>query len=125
MKKVNGDAAESHYTVVDPTTGEINILQPEYTTMSRRPGIGSAWYRQFKSDVYPSDEVIIRGRRMKPPKAYDKMFQHDEETRYLMEIRGNRVRRARKHEWNNTPERLRVRERVTQEKVKQLKRTVE
>ena len=51
MKKITGDKAASHY----------NGRLPEYTTMSRRPGIGRAWYDKFKSDCYPSDELVIRG----------------------------------------------------------------
>lgn len=124
MKKVTGDAGPSHYEVVDPGTGEVFNLEPEYTTMSRRPGIATGWFEKFSSDVYPSDEVIMRGRSMKPPKFYDRILQKQEENNYI-NIRGIRVRRARVHEQDNTPERLRVRERVQLSKLKQLKRTLE
>ena len=43
--------------------------------MSRRPGIGHGWYERFASDVYPSDEVIIKGRSMRPPRYYDKLYE--------------------------------------------------
>jgi hypothetical protein len=39
MKKVNGSLKQSHYEVIDYDTGEVVDLKPEYTTMSRRPGI--------------------------------------------------------------------------------------
>ncbi len=59
MKKLEGDTARTNRV-------------PEYLTMSRRPGIGSAWYEKFKRDVYPRDEVIIRGgRQIRPPRFYD------------------------------------------------------
>ena len=41
MKKVTGDAAEDHYTRIDPETGEVFERVPEFTNMSRRPGIGA------------------------------------------------------------------------------------
>lgn len=61
MKKVTGDRASSHYAG----------RKPEYTTMSRRPGIGKGWYEKFKADVYPSDRVIVRGVVTRPPRFYD------------------------------------------------------
>ena len=42
--------------------------------MSRRPGVGLAWYDKFCSDVYPLDEVIVNGRRCKPPRYFDEKF---------------------------------------------------
>ena len=68
MKKVTGDLAKDHYEYIDPDTGEIINLKPEYTTMSRRPGLGKGWFEKYKSDVYPDDFVILNGKKMKPPK---------------------------------------------------------
>ena len=65
MKKVNGDLAESHYERVDWETGEVYQLKPEYTTMSRRPGIGSNWFAKFKDDIFPQDYVVINGKKLK------------------------------------------------------------
>ncbi len=48
-----------------------NGLKPEYSTMSRRPGIGKGWYDKYNKDVYPSDEVISGGQSSKPPRFYD------------------------------------------------------
>ena len=45
--------------------------RPEYITMSRKPGIGSAWYDQFKGDVYPGGFCVVNGKKVKPPKFYD------------------------------------------------------
>lgn len=64
-KKVTGRLAEDHY----------GVRKPEYTTMSRRPGIGRPWFEKFRSDVYPSDQVVLRGRAMRPPKFYDSLFE--------------------------------------------------
>lgn len=57
LKKISGPLADDHY----------GGRTPEYTTMSRRPGIGRGWYEKYKSDTYPSDSVAVRGKLMKPP----------------------------------------------------------
>lgn len=71
MKKVTGPRAEEHYTFVNPRTGEVFVQKPEYVTMSRRPGVGAKWFERYRSDVFPSDEVIHDGKKFRPPKYYD------------------------------------------------------
>ena len=52
LKKVNGVLSQDHYLRCDEN-GVAYWLQPEYTTMSRRPGIGRDWYEKYKEDVHP------------------------------------------------------------------------
>lgn len=68
LKKVTGDRAAEHYSG----------RTPEYTTMSRRPGIGQRWYEKYKSDVYPHDRVIVRGVPTRPPRFYDNLLQRED-----------------------------------------------
>lgn len=77
LKKVNGDAADAHYLGgLDVDSGEVFKLKPEYTTMSRRPGIGKAWFDKYKDDVFPYDEVVLLKRgKMRPPKYYDFLYE--------------------------------------------------
>lgn len=49
-------------------------VRPEYSTMSRRPGIGKGWYDKYKAEVYPSDEIISKGVSSKPPRFYDNLL---------------------------------------------------
>jgi len=44
--------------------------KPEFLLMSRRPGIGKSWFEKFDTDVFPSDEIVVRGRVGKPPRYY-------------------------------------------------------
>lgn len=76
-----------HYERLRPD-GEIITLQPEYSTMSRRPGIAGLWFAKHKNDVYPSDNIHINGREMRPPKYYDKLFIESapENKKYFEEI---------------------------------------
>lgn len=71
MKKVLGKDADEHY--FDPSTGVIK--RPEYTTMSRRPGIGYNWFSKYTSDVYPRDFVVVKGQTQRPPMYYDRLIE--------------------------------------------------
>lgn len=106
-KKVTGKAADAHYERVDPETGDLIWLRPEYATMSRRPGIGNSWFSRFGSEVYPSDEVIVRGRAVKPPRYYDDILKA---TLPDVAARVQARRLAERSRADETAERLRVRE---------------
>lgn len=111
VKKVTGKMAAAHY----------GNRQPEYATMSRRPGIGSTWLEKYAHETYPSDTVVHNGLPMRPPKAYDKRLSDINPTLYA-QVRRARVRAAAEHAEEQTPERLRVRETVKLAQVAMLKR---
>ncbi len=121
LKKMTGKTAEAQYAWTCPKTGQVHQRCPEYTTMSRRPGIGQGWLEKYSSDIYPRDQVILNGVPMKPPKYYDKQFEIADPEKYI-DVRETRVRKARAHAENNTRERLEVRENVQTARLKQLKR---
>lgn len=73
IKRVTGDKAIAHY----------QGRQPEYVTMSRRPGIGKDYYTKYKDDLYNHDKCIINPNFItKPPKYYDTLFELDNPDRY-------------------------------------------
>lgn len=78
IKKINGDQAKDHYWRTNPETGEMDEIEPEYATMSRRPGIGYNWFQKYKTDVYPHDYVVINGFKVKPPRYYDNLLPEGE-----------------------------------------------
>ncbi len=121
MKKIHGQQAENHYEGVDFTTGEITELRPEYTTMSRKPGIGKSWFDKYASDVYPDDFVISNGKKARPPAYYDNLYGETNPDSLAL-IKEGRAKSGRKHRANNTFERLRVRETVLEQKLQSLKR---
>lgn len=125
LKKVTGKGALSHYTEFSPETGEITKERsPEYTTMSRRPGIGRHWFDRFKSDVFPDDEVVLRGKQLKPPKYYSSLFEHQDPAEHAL-MKGRRKKAQKTQQKNNTPDRLAVREEIQKTKIKMLKRNYE
>lgn len=110
-KKVSGVMAEAYY----------EGRQPEYATMSRRPGIGKGWIDAYFSDTYPSDEVICRGHPCKPPRYYDNVADTLQPDMFA-NIKENRLDRAVQQAADNTPERRRVREKVAKAKLNLYKR---
>ena len=123
VKKVTGDDAAAHYQVCDPDTGEIHQVAPEYVTMSRRPGIGADWLEKFSGDVYPHDEVIVRGKPARPPRAYDKWLA-ERDVEMMEAVKRKRVADAQVYAAHTTESRLRVRENVVTARVQSLKRSV-
>lgn len=110
MKKATGALAKERY----------GDRRPEYTTMSRRPGIGSKWFEEFASDVYPSDEVVHEGKRYRPPRFYDSKLPEKE----LEILKRKRRSCVARHAKELTPERLRVREKVAAVRVDKLLRNL-
>lgn len=98
--------------------------EPEYVTMSRRPGIAHDWFKKFQSDVYPGDFVAMDGGfKCLPPKYYDRQYELANPEEFAI-IKQKRVDRA-KQDPNNTPERLAVRHELLKRKLKLLKRGYE
>ncbi|QXP08579.1 MAG: replication initiator protein [Arizlama microvirus] len=113
-KKITGDLAEKHY----------NGRLPEYTTMSRRPGIGKNWYDKYSSDVYPSDEVVLRGKILTPPRFYDQQLEKENLELYT-KIKLDRKAQAILNSADNTTKRLAVKEQCKIAQFKLLKRGLE
>lgn len=65
-KKINGKKKDSHYG---------DRLPERSVAVSLKPGIGASWLESYMSDVYPSDEVILDGRPLRPPRYYDKILE--------------------------------------------------
>lgn len=114
MKKVTGDDALDHYK------GRV----PEYVTMSLKPAIGKNWFKKFSDDVFPDDFVVMRGRKIRPPRYFDKLFDIDNH-REMCLIKERRKKEGEKHELNNREDRLDSREKCLEGKIKFLKRSFE
>lgn len=75
-KKLRGELGLEQTRRFNPSTGEEWYVRPEYCTMSRRPnGLGAGWLERFRSDVYPSDEIVEDGRRHPVPRYYDSLLE--------------------------------------------------
>jgi len=113
VKKITGELAEQHY----------NGRHPEFSRMSRRPGVGSAWIEKFHKQTYTHDKVVMRGQEVRPPKYYDTKYEILDNEKLQM-LKKKRRRTAMKHLKNNTPERRKVREQVQHAKLNLRRQTI-
>ena len=112
MKKITGEKAEEHY----------QGLQPEYITMSRNPGIAADWFKKFQTDLYPSDNVVINGKKMSVPKFYDKLLE-EIDPNHLQELKKERRKRALSNPEESSSPRLRTKEHVAIRRQENVSRT--
>lgn len=101
LKKINGPDAAKHY----------GDRRPEFMTCSN--GIGKRYFELYRSDLYPDDFQVYKGRKMRVPRYYDKQLPEHE----LQAYKAKRLERAEEHTANNTSDRLRVRETVAKARV--------
>jgi len=126
QKKVTGKNQNNYYRRfdhLDEQTGELVgefQLQPEYSTMSRRPGIASDWFDKYHTDIY-KDFVTIQGKKQKIPKYYDnKLYELNPELSEA--IKSQRLENAKFLAHDNTPERLAVKKQILKDRMSQFKR---
>lgn len=117
VKKINGDLAPGHY----------QGRQPEYTTMSRRPGIAKNWFKTYTgTDIalaYREGFINMNGKTYKIPKYYDLNYEIIEPNLFKI-VKETRQEKAKSNP-DNTPERLAVRKTIHQARHKQRSRTLE
>lgn len=95
-KKVRKRDDPTHYSRVDPETGELVELVPEFSSKSRRPALGRTYLEQYWRDIYPRDFVTINGSQLNPPRYYDKWMEANhpeimEEVRYQRYIDSEQI----------------------------------
>lgn len=147
-KKINGDMKMEHYVTdfMDPSTGEFLQRQPEFGRYSLKPGIGATWFAKYHSSVYPHDWILFNGRKVRPPRYYDKLYtrmtgikverelisesgiSYGFDVKWFSdamdEIKDIRIESAKKYLDDCTPDRLAVREQVALSKLASLKRSL-
>lgn len=89
-KKVSGAQADKHYETINPLTGEIHKILGEFSTQSLKPGIGEQFYRKYKNDIYPSDEIIHDGKYFPVPTYYDVLLERDD-PQLFAQVKKNRI----------------------------------
>lgn len=122
-KKITGDAASEHYERVNPVTGELVRVNPEFGTMSRRPGIGRGWIEKYHGEVYRADAVLSRGHESKPPRYYDVVHESLNEEK-AQEIARSRALAGRDYK-EATDARLQVRRVCTEARLNLKRRRLE
>lgn len=99
-KKVTGERAGDWY----------QGRQPEFCVMSRRPGLGYAYYMRYAHEIFAHDSIVFNGRETKVPRFYDDKYKMLD-SKFLEELKEKRRRRAIENgRADNTVDRRRVRE---------------
>lgn len=114
LKKQTGPESEAHY----------RGRRPEYTTMSRREGIGSKWLEKYKNDVFQQGmdaRVVLGGKILNVPKFYEEKLKHIDFEHYD-EIKLEKSKNSVEKEFENSYDRRKARETLKIAQVKQLKR---
>lgn len=134
LKKITGDAADEHYSRIHPLTGEYLRVRPEFITMSRRPGIGAGWFDKFARDAFPSDFVVIDGKKRPVPRYYLEKekakpqaedFTPEHRAGNVFRVGVQRAKKSHQQKENNTPERRATREASLNLKVSRFKRDLD
>lgn len=127
-RKIEEDIDLKH-SIIDPRTGEIHQLAPEFCLMSRgnaksgTGGIGKTWLEKYKTDT-DKDFITVNGKKMGLPKYYDSLLaKQDEEN--MLKRKQHRIKEAKKKAEDNTYDRLHVREKVKESQLRILPRNLE
>lgn len=128
MKKKFGKEAEQYYI----SQGKI----PEFTTMSRMPGIGYNYYEANKEHIYENDEIYIQKKKgvekNKPGKYFDKLLEKEDPEKFK-EIKRKRNRESLLNTkllldkisvTNNIQRQREISGRNTEERIKALQRKI-
>lgn len=120
MKKIKtgDDKGQSHYYRLSPIDGAMHSVRPEFSVMSRRPGIGQAYVDKYKTDFYPSGFVVVDGVKQAPPRFYVSKLT-EEEQRHLKLYASKRTPKREK-----TMERRLSRAAVRDARIKKLQRNL-
>ena len=114
-KKITGPQADDYY----------EGKTPEFSLMSRRPGIGRAFYEKYKDDLYNYDHCVVRPDFIaKPPSYYDKLFDFESPDKFVS-LKKRRKEKALEKASDNTPERLYHRNRFAKLKESRAIRSLE
>lgn len=124
MKKITGPNASASYEKMDPETGEIIKIEPEFTHMSLKNPIGKRWLKKYATDAYPEGRIIIRNQQSRTPRYYDREYKKMDPLGYD-DLLYQREQEAKKRPGENMPHRLKARETVAHAKIKLLKRGLE
>lgn len=70
LDKVTGDRAEDHYSRVNLATGEIVHVEPEFSHMSLKPGLGYTWLEKYHPEVFTHDAVHEFNKKKRVPRYF-------------------------------------------------------
>ena len=121
MKKITGVKADDWYLLKEDGV----YAQPEYITMSRRPGIAKEWFDKYKDDLFPADNVPVPGKGVinGVPRYYGNLMS-ELEPEVMEEVKRLRQVFMREHADEFTPARLMDKYKVKKAAIETLSRRI-
>lgn len=116
--KNNDEYGANYYYRLSPIDGQYHFVKPEFSVMSRRPGIGHKYVEKYKSDFYPSGFVVVDGIKHSPPHYYVSKLSEEEQQHLKRAAR----RKALVYKPHQTTERRLARAAVRDARIQRLKR---
>lgn len=130
-----------HYHSINPLTGELTQLKPEFQQSSRNPGLGHGWYKKYKTDVFNpghgdgapisannpvedvgrNGQIRINGQWARAPRYYLNKYKQTNPLQY-QRLSALRSEMALSTMEDNAPHRLKAKETVKLAQLSQLKR---
>ena len=112
LKKISGTKAADHY----------GDRLPEFSIMSRRPGIGRTWFEKYHPEAYAHDSAIMNGREVGLPRYYDVLYGDIDPVHLEFVKIARRDRALDRSVEDDTPKRMRVREQFEELKLARFER---
>lgn len=125
LKKPLGKEHAKGYPVIDEDGVIVGYREREFAHMSLKPAIGATWFKKYYKDVACGDSAIVENRELQTPRYYDRLFRRMKSGVDMDDIEWKRYKRAVAQAWNNSPQRLAVREEIAQWKEAQKLRVLE
>lgn len=82
VKKVDGKMRDAGHYLVHDMDGVLHERCPEFSRMSRRPGIGYSYYARYGGELRTHDSLIIDGRPAPSIRYYDLITERVDVKRY-------------------------------------------
>ena len=74
-KRVKGEKEKEHYKGLEKEFALMSTKIPQVD--GTLGGIGKSWLLKYQGDVYPKDFFTFKGRKLKPPRYYDRLYMRD------------------------------------------------
>lgn len=124
--KVSDEATNNPYRRFNSLTGETWTVQREFQTSSRNPALGLRWFKDFGAAAIERGFCVIEGKKVPVPRYY--LLKGEASIPELIKEYKSDVRRrmaSKEVKFNNTPERLIVRETVKAAYINSAKRNLD
>lgn len=124
LKKAQSYRNGEDFLRLDPATGEVHEVEREFLLMSRRPGIGRGWWDKYASDAFPSDFLVIEGRKVPVPAYYRNLLNESSDGLIPASLDIDRKRRAKAaaRSADNTTERRLTKDELVHLRARRLER---